>query len=56
MLYVPKLLSLFITIDQETVLKWFGLEDTTSKDVYQLVESSYGLNVSNFETSTDVSL
>ena len=56
MLYVPKLLSLFITIDQETVLKWFGLEDTTSKDAYQLVESSYGLNVSNFETSTDVSL
>ena len=55
MLYFPRLLSLLINIDQETVLKWFGLEDTPNRDVYQLTEYGYDLNVSNFETSTDVS-
>ena len=55
MLYFPRLLSLLINIDQETVLKWFGLEDPNSRDVYQLAEYGYDLNVSNFETSTDVS-
>jgi len=55
MLYVPKLLSLFITIDQETVLKWFGLEDSISKDVYQPLDYGYGLNIPK-ETSTDISL
>jgi hypothetical protein len=56
MLYFPRLLSLLINIDQETVLKWFGLEDTTNLDVYQAAEYGYDLTGSNFETSTDVSL
>ena len=56
MLYFPRLLSLLIHIDQETVLKWFGLEDPNSRDVYQSAEYGYELTVSNFETSTDVSL
>lgn len=56
MLYFPRLLSLLINIDQETVLKWFGLEDTSNRDVYALTEYGYDLNVSNFDTSTDVSL
>ena len=55
MLYFPRLLSLLIHIDQETVLKWFGLEDTTNRDVYQLTDYGYDISVSNFETSTDVS-
>ena len=55
MLYFPRLLSLLIHIDQETVLKWFGLEDPNSRDVYQSAYD-YELSVSNFETSTDVSL
>jgi hypothetical protein len=55
MLYFPRLLSLLINIDQETVLKWFGLEDPNSRDVYQPTEYGYDLSVSNFETSTDVS-
>ena len=55
MLYFPKLLSLLIHIDQETVLKWFGLEDPNSRDVYQSTGYGYDLSVSNFETSTDVS-
>lgn len=54
MLYVSKLLLLFITIDQETVLKWFGLESTINKDIYQSIDYSYSINV--LETSTDVSL
>ena len=56
MLYFPRLLSLLINIDQETVLKWFGLEDTINQDVYrideygyEIDEYSYNLNVSNFE-------
>lgn len=55
MLYFPRLLSLLIHIDQETVLKWFGLEDPNSRDVYQSAEYGYDLIVSNFETSTDIS-
>ena len=55
MLYFPRLLSLLIHIDQETVLKWFGLEDPHSRDVYQSPEYGYELSVSNFESSTDVS-
>lgn len=55
MLYFPRLLSLLIHIDQETVLKWFGLEDPNSRDVYQSADYGYELSVSNFETSTDVS-
>ena len=55
MLYFPRLLSLLIHIDQETVLKWFGLEDPNSRDIYQLTEYGYDVSISNFETSTDVS-
>ena len=56
MLYFPRLLSLLIQIDQETVLKWFGLENPNNRDIYQLAGSSYDLTVSNFQTSTDISL
>jgi hypothetical protein len=55
MLYFPRLLSLLIYIDQETVLKWFGLEDLNSRDVYQSAEYGYEVSISNFETSTDIS-
>lgn len=55
MLYFPRLLSLLINIDQETVLKWFGLEDTNNQDVYQTATYGYDLSASNFTTSTDVS-
>jgi hypothetical protein len=43
MLYFPRLLSLLLHIDQETVLKWFGLEDPNSLDVYQLTEYGYDI-------------
>jgi hypothetical protein len=51
MLYLFRLLLLLINIDQETVLKWFGMEDPT----HQILESGSELNISNFEPSTDVS-
>nr|YP_009686345.1 hypothetical protein [Halamphora coffeaeformis]QDR25093.1 hypothetical protein [Halamphora coffeaeformis] len=56
MLNFPRLLSLLIKIDQETVLKWFGLEDNSNLYAYQTNDYGYDLNVSNFETSTDISV
>ena len=52
MLYLFRLLLLLINIDQETVLKWFGMEDPA----LQTLESGSELNISNFEPSTAVSL
>ncbi len=56
MLYLFRLLLLLINIDQETVLNWFGIEDTTNREIQQAVENGYDFNLSNLETSTDVSL
>jgi hypothetical protein len=56
MFYLFRLLFLFINIDQETVLNWFGIEDQTSREFRQTVEGSYDLNLVNFEPSTNVSL
>ena len=55
MLYFPRLLSLLIHIDQETVLRWFGLENLNNQDIYQSTQYSYELSISDFETSTDIS-
>jgi hypothetical protein len=56
MLYFFRLLFLLINIDQETVLNWFGVEDRTNQEIRQTVESGYDFNLSNLESSTDVSL
>jgi len=56
MLYLFRLLFLFINIDQETVLNWFGMEDPTTRDIRQALEGGYELNSLNFEPSTAVSL
>ena len=56
MLYFFRLLLLLINIDQETVLNWFGMEDPTNQKIRQAIESGYELNISNFESSTNVSL
>jgi hypothetical protein len=56
MLYFFRLLLLSINIDQETVLNWFGMEDSTNREIRQAVESGYDFNLSNMEPSTDVSL
>jgi hypothetical protein len=35
MLYLFRLLLLLINIDQETVLKWFGMEDPAPQEIYK---------------------
>ena len=52
MLYLFRLLFLLINIDQETVLNWFGIEDPTNPKI----ENDYDFNLTDFETSTDISL
>jgi hypothetical protein len=52
MLYILKLLLLLINIDSETVLNWFGMNDTGNR----ILEGNSDLNISNFEPSTQVSL
>ena len=56
MFYLFRLLFLFINIDQETVLNWFGMEDPTRREIRQAVEGGYDLNSLNFEPSANVSL
>ena len=56
MLYLFRLLLLLININQETVLNWFGMEDPTTQESRQLLESGSELDISNFEPSPDVSL
>lgn len=56
MLYFFRLLFLFINIDQETVLNWFGMENPTNQELRQAAENGYDLNSLNFEPSPNVSL
>lgn len=55
MLHFFKLLFLFIRIDQEAVLRWFGIENKTNIDVYDLNQQLY-FSLENSITSTDISL
>lgn len=52
MLHFFRLLFLLINIDQETVLKWFGIESETS----QIAGDPYFNYLADLETSTDISL
>jgi len=56
MLYFFRLLLLLINIDQETVLNWFGMENPSNQEVRQVIENGSDLTLSNFRTSTDISL
>ena len=56
MLYLFILLLLLINIDQETVLKWFGIEDPTIREARQAIINSNHLNFSNIEQSTNISI
>jgi hypothetical protein len=56
MLYLFRLLLLLINIDQKTVLNWFGMEDPTNQEIRQAIESGLDPNISNVESSVDVSL
>ena len=59
MLYFFRLLILLISIDQETVLNWFGLENPNNPNTYsQAIESVDNLNLSSvpIEPSSALSL
>jgi hypothetical protein len=56
MFYIFRLLFLSINIDQETVLNWFGIEDSTNRDIYPGIEGGYDFSELDFEPSTNVSL
>ena len=56
MLYLFRLLTLLINIDQETVLNWFGLEDPTKREIRGAIQSGYDIDLSNLEPSPVVSL
>ena len=54
MLYLFRLLFFLINIDQETVLNWFGIEDSTTDEAQQVIGNHYDFT-SNLESSTDIS-
>lgn len=56
MLYLSRLFLLLISIDQETVLNWFGMEDPTNQEIRQAIESGSDLALLNLKSSTDLSL
>lgn len=56
MLYLFRLLFLLINIDQETVLNWFGIEDPSTSEARQALANGYDLNLSNIESSTNLSI
>lgn len=56
MFYIFRLLFLSINIDQETVLNWFGIENSTNRDIYPGIEGGYDFSELDFEPSTNVSL
>jgi hypothetical protein len=56
MLYLFRLLFLLINIDQKTVLNWFGMEDPTNQKIHQAIGNGLNSNISNLESSTDVTL
>jgi Uncharacterised protein family len=56
MLYLFRIVLLLINIDSETVLNWFGMENVGDQQIRQATGNNSNLNISNFETSTEISL
>jgi hypothetical protein len=56
MLYFFRLLLILININQETVLNWFGIEDSNTENIRQAIEQGYQLDLLNVEPSYNVSL
>nr|YP_010516801.1 hypothetical chloroplast RF90 [Haslea pseudostrearia]UXN44583.1 hypothetical chloroplast RF90 [Haslea pseudostrearia] len=55
MLYFFRLLFLLINIDQETVLTWFRVEESQTREILQTLENEHNFNGSNIEPSTSIS-
>lgn len=56
MLYLFKLLSLLIHIDQKTILNWFGIADPNNLEMATTIGNNYDLNISNIEPASNISL
>jgi hypothetical protein len=56
MLYFFRLLLILININQETVLNWFGIEDSNTQNIRKAIEQGYQLDFLNVEPSSNVSL
>jgi len=56
MLYFFRLLLILININQETVLNWFGIENSNTQNIRQAIEQGYQLDFLNVEPSPNVSL
>lgn len=55
MLYLFNLLLILININQETVLNWFGIEDSNTQNIRKASEQGYEIGFSNIEPSPNVS-
>ena len=53
MWYISRFLLLLINIDQEPVLREFGMEDSTNGDISQVIKSGYDINTLHFESLTN---
>lgn len=51
MLYFFRLFLILININQETVLNWFGIENSNTQDIYKAMEQEDQLDFSNVEPS-----
>jgi Uncharacterised protein family len=56
MLYFFRFLLILININQETVLNWFGIEDSNTHNIRQAIEQGYQLDFLNLKPSLNVSL
>ena len=56
MLYFFKLLFILINIDQETVLNWFGIEDSIKREAKKVLESGYDLSLSDVNNPSNLSI
>jgi hypothetical protein len=52
MLYLFRLLLLLINIDQETVLKWFGVENLNNQNIFSQTLEGDNINLSNIEVGS----
>jgi Uncharacterised protein family len=56
MVFFSKLLFFLIHLDQKTVFHWFGLEDSSNRDIYQTMVDGVDANVSSLEGSDAISI
>jgi hypothetical protein len=55
MLYFFRLLLILININQETILKWFGIEDSNTSNIRKAMEEEYQVEFANIEQLSNLS-